>query len=87
MDELVEQHLDALGVVAEHARDRGVPVARAVVSAPSTYSAWSKPRSESIDEVDDVGGAVGRRAASEQEHAVVLVAVFDERAQSAPSFS
>ena len=31
VDELVEQHLDARGVVAEHPGDRRVPVARAVV--------------------------------------------------------
>jgi hypothetical protein len=63
VNELVEQHLDPLGVVAEHPRDRLVPLARAVVVGAEHVQRPVEAALQLVDEVDDVGGAVGRRAA------------------------
>jgi hypothetical protein len=78
VDELVEQHLDALGVIPEHARDRGVPLARAVVVGTEHVDRPVEAALELVDEVDDVGGAIRRRAPLRRgpdDDAVVLVAV------------
>ena len=76
VDELVEQHLDPLGVVAEHACDGGVPVARAVVVGAEDVDRPVEAAVELVGEVDDVGGAVGRRSGlGADQHAVVVVPV------------
>ena len=76
MDELVEEHLDALGVVAEHPGDRRVPVARAVVVGAEHVDRPVEAALELVDEVDDVGCAVGRLPGlGAKDHAVLLVSV------------
>ena len=87
--ELVEQHLDPLGVVAEHARDRRVPVARAVVVG-----------AEHVDRAVEARGRAcrrgrrrrrrGRSASAPSERISTRSSsspYADERAQTAPSFS
>ena len=59
MDELVDEHLHALGVVAEHARDRAVPPARAMVVGAEHVDRAVEPSLELVDEVDDVCRPVG----------------------------
>ena len=61
VDELVDQHLDAVGVVAEHPRDGRVPVARAVVVGAEDVDRPVEAAVELVGEVDDVGGPVGRK--------------------------
>ena len=74
--ELVEQNLDAVGVVAEHPRDRRVPVARAVMVGAEHVDRPVEAAVELVGEVDDVGGAVGRRARlGADQHPVLVVAV------------
>ena len=63
MDELVEQHLDALRVVAEHPRDRRVPARGRVVVGPEHVDRAVEAALELVDEVGDVGGTIGRHAA------------------------
>src|SRR5204862_7347963 len=78
VDELVDEYLDALGVVAEHARDRRIPVARAVVIGAEHVDRAVEAALELVGEVDDVGGTVGRPAAllrGANEYPIVLVAV------------
>ena len=89
VDELVEQHLDALRVVAEHARDRAVPVARAVMVGAEDVDRTVEAAVELVDEVDDVGRAIGRRAAVGERMSTRSSSspYADERAQIAPSFS
>jgi hypothetical protein len=59
VNELIEQHLDPLGVVAEHPRDCRVPVACAVMVGAEHVDRPVEPAVELVREVDDVGGAVG----------------------------
>ena len=78
MDELVDQHFDPLGVVAEHPGDRPVPLARAVMVGPEHIDRAIEAALELVDEVGDIGRAVGRRAAllrRADQHAVLVVAV------------
>ena len=78
VNELVEQHLDAVRVVAEHPRDRRVPVRGRVVVGAEHVDRAVVATLELVDEVRDVGGAVRRRAAllgRADEHPVLLVAV------------
>ncbi len=63
MDELVEQHLDAGGVEAEHPGDRGVPVARSVVVGAEHVDRPIEAAAELVGEVHDVRGAVGGQTA------------------------
>src|SRR4029077_16383476 len=60
VDELVEQHLDALLVVTEHPRDRRVPAPRAVMVGAEDVDRPVEPAIELVRKVDDVGGTVGR---------------------------
>src|SRR5690242_15764658 len=76
VDELVDEHLDAIGVVAQHPGDGGVPVARAVVVGAEHVDRAVEPALELVDEVRDVGGTVRRRTgARAEEDAVLVVAV------------
>src|SRR4051812_12764012 len=76
VDELVENHLDALRVVAEHPRDCGVPVARAVVVGAQDIDRPVEAAFELVHEVGDIRRAIGRRAVfGAQEDAILLVAV------------
>ena len=87
VDELVQQDLDPLGVVAERAGDGRVPVAGAVVVGAEHVDSRSKPRS-SLSEVHDVGGPVRRLPRSERSRTRSCSSPYaDERAQSAPSRS
>src|SRR5689334_12151461 len=63
VDELVEEHLDALRVEAEHARDRRVPVPRSVVVGAEDVDRPLEASFELVLEVRDVGGAVRRPTA------------------------
>ena len=79
MDQLVEEHLDALRVVAEHARDGGVPPAGAVMVRAEDVDRPVEAALELVDEVHDVGGAIRGRPAllgRADDHAVVVVAVL-----------
>src|SRR5215831_9642834 len=78
VDELVDQHLYAFGVVAEHAGDRRVPVPRAVVVGTEHVDRPVEAALELVGQVDDVRGPVGRPAAllrRANEHPVLVVAV------------
>jgi hypothetical protein len=78
VDELVEQHFDALLVVAEHPRDRRVPATRTVMVGAEHVDRPVEAAVELVRQVDDVGGAVGRRSPPlrrADQHAVVVVAV------------
>ncbi len=78
VDELVEQHLDALLVVAEHPCDRRVPAPRAVVVGAEHIDRPVEAAVELVREVDHVGGAVRRRSTTfrrADQDAVGVVAV------------
>src|SRR3954452_2294401 len=76
VDELVEDDLEALGVVAEHSRDCRIPVARAVMVGPEDVDRAVEATLQFVHEVNDVGGAVGGRAVFRaKEHPVLVVAV------------
>ena len=78
MDELVQQHLHALRVVPEHARDGGVPLPRSVVVGAEDVDRTVEAAIELVHQVDDVGGAVRGRPAAlgrADDHPVVLVSV------------
>src|SRR6266540_1542168 len=59
VDELVQEHLHALGVVPEHPRDRRVPLARSVVVGSEHVDRAVVATVELFREVDDVGRAIG----------------------------
>ena len=78
VDELVDQHLDPLGVVAEHPGDRRIPLARPVMVGPEHVDRAIEAALELVHEVNDIRRAVGRRAAllrRADQHAVLVVAV------------
>jgi hypothetical protein len=79
VNELIEEDLDSLRVVAEHARDRGVPLSRAVMVGPEDVDRPVEAALELVDQIDDVGGAVRRRPAllwGTDDHAILVVAVL-----------
>ncbi len=78
VDELVDEHLHPVGVVAEHGRRSLQPSDVAVVVGAEDVDRPVEAALELVDEVGDVGGAVGRLAAllgRADEDAVLVVAV------------
>src|SRR5690348_5864422 len=78
--ELVEQHLDASGVVPEHARDRRVPLPRAVMVGAEDVDRAIEPAVELVDEIWHVRCAIRRAAVLGAEQHAVLVVPVDGRA-------
>ena len=75
VDDLVQEHLDSLGVVAEHSGDSPVPVPRAVVVGAEHVDRPLEAAPQLVVEVGDVGGAIGRQAVRADHDLVLVVAV------------
>src|SRR5262249_4194623 len=79
VDELVDEDLDAVRVVAEHPRHGRVPVSRAMVVGAEHVDRTLETALELVGKVDDVGRPVGRTPTLLRRQApdsVVVVAVL-----------
>ncbi len=78
MHELVEQDLHPVGIEPEHAGDRRIPACRRMVVGPEDVDRPVEAPVQLVDEIRDVGGAVGRGAAlvgRADQHPVLFVTV------------